>query len=107
MITGQDLRQCRLVYLAACSSGSGEKYGSVNAESLVHSLLNAGVARVVATGWNVDSASAARMTGAFYGHLLAGVDAAEAMRRTAGEIRRNSTTSHPYYWAGYQVFGYK
>jgi len=106
-IAAQDWRACRLVFLAACSSGSGEKYGYVNPESLVRAFLNAGAGRVVAARWNADSRVAAQVTDAFYGHLLAGVPAAEAMRRTAGEVRRNPATGHPYYWAAYPVFGYK
>lgn len=106
-ITGQDWRHCRLVVLSACSSGTGERYGLVNPESLVRSFLNAGVGRVLATSWNADSASAAQLAQTFYTALSRGDEPASALRQAAQELRRNAATSHPYYWAGYQLFGYK
>jgi CHAT domain-containing protein len=41
----------------------------------------------------------------FYDGLLAGRDVPEALRRATTRVREQKTTSHPYYWAGYQSFG--
>jgi CHAT domain-containing protein len=106
-ITGQDWSRCRLVFLSACSSGTGERYGLVNPESLVRSFLNAGAGRVLATSWNADSASAAQLAQSFYSAVLSGGEPADALRQAARTLRRNAATAHPYYWAGYQLFGYK
>ena len=54
-IAQQDWSLCRLAVLSACSAGTGEARGTVNPDSLVRSLLWAGVARVVASRWNVDT----------------------------------------------------
>ena len=93
--------------LSACSSGTGERYGLVNPDSLVRAFLHAGAGRVLATSWNADSASAASLAHSFYAKMLAGSEPAEALRGAARELRRNAATAHPYYWAGYQLFGYK
>jgi CHAT domain-containing protein len=101
----QDWRRCRLAVLSACSSGTGEARGPVNPESLVRGLLWAGVARVVASRWNVDSDSSAQFMDRFYTHLLSGKDAAAALRLAARVLRDDPATSHPYFWAGFQDFG--
>ena len=106
-ITGEDWSHCRLVVLSACSSGTGERYGFVNPESLVRSFLHAGAGRVLATSWHADSASAADLAQTFYAETLGGAEPAEALRRATRKLRQNAATAHPYYWAGYQLFGYK
>ena len=105
LLAGQDWSRCRLAVLAACSSGIGETKGPVNPESLVRRLLWAGVARVVASRWSADSETTVRLMADFYDGLLAGHDVPEALRRATTRVREQSTTSHPYYWAGYQSFG--
>ncbi len=96
---------CRLAVLSACSTGTGETRGPVNPESLVRQLLWAGVARVVASRWNVDAETGALLIDGFYEELLSGADVAVALQRAARRLRTNMATSHPYYWAGFQSFG--
>jgi CHAT domain-containing protein len=101
----QDWRRCRLAVLSACSTGTGEAGGPVNPESLVRGLLWAGVARVIASRWNVDSDSGAQFMNTFYTQLLSGKDAPAALQGAARAIRKDQLTSHPYFWAGFQDFG--
>jgi len=91
--------------LSACSAGTGEAQGPVNPESLVRRLLWAGVARVVASRWNVDSQSGAELMDGFYAALAAGADVSAALRQATSAVRQKPATQHPYYWAGFQVFG--
>jgi CHAT domain-containing protein len=104
-LAGQDWSKCRLVVLSACSAGTGESQGPVNPESLVRRLLWAGVACVVASRWSVDSQASAELMDAFYAALAAGSEVSPALRQAAARIRENPPTRHPYYWAGFQVFG--
>jgi CHAT domain-containing protein len=104
-LAGVDLSAADLVFLAACSTGSGESFGAVNTDSLIHSLLQAGAARVVAARWNVASGPTSRMVSSFYDLLLNGTPTAESLRQTMLSVSRQPGLAHPYYWAGFQVFG--
>jgi CHAT domain-containing protein len=101
----QDWSRCRLAVLSACSTGTGEAKGPVNPESLVRGLLWAGVARVVASRWNMDTQSGVLFMDQFYTDLLSGNDVAAALQLAARRLRENQATSHPYFWAGFQSFG--
>ena len=101
----RDWSGCRLAVLAACSAGAGERNGPVNPESLVRGLLWAGVARVVASRWNVEDEKGTRFMDRFYENLLSGADVARALQHSAQFLRARQATQHPYYWAGFQDFG--
>jgi CHAT domain-containing protein len=101
----RDWRRCRLAVLSACSSGTGEARGPVNPESLVRGLLWAGVARVVASRWNMDTQAGIPFMDRFYENLLSGDDTAAALQHAAQRLRQDGPTSHPYFWAGFQSFG--
>lgn len=101
----QELRECRLAVLSACQTASGEEKEPVNPASLVGAFLVAGVPDVVASRWNVDSAATTRLMEVFYRHLLSGESVAEALREAKTGIRQDPETSHPYYWAGFGVYG--
>ena len=106
-VRGQDWSRCALVVLSACSTGTGERNGFVNPESLVRAFLNAGAGRVIASRWNVDTAATAGFIRQFYGSVLSGAPPSVALREAAETLRKNPATAHPYYWAAFQIFGYK
>jgi CHAT domain-containing protein len=101
----QDWGRCRLAVLSACSAGTGEARGPVNPESLVRGLLWSGVARVVASRWNMDTQSGVPFMDQFYNGLISGDDTAAALQHAAQSLRQDAATRHPYYWAGFQSFG--
>jgi CHAT domain-containing protein len=98
-----DLRQMKTVVLASCSSGAGEQYGTVNLDSLTRAFLEAGTQRVIAAGWDVSAARTKELMITFYQQLKDGKSPAEALR--LAELQQRQKTQHPYYWAGFQVFG--
>jgi CHAT domain-containing protein len=102
-ISGLDLSGLRTVVLAACSSGMGEQSGVVNLDSLTGAFLEAGASRVVAASWDVDDFNTTILMSSFYKGLTDGLNAAEALRRAELSVR--SKSYHPYFWAGFQVFG--
>jgi CHAT domain-containing protein len=106
-LLGQDWSRCSLAVLAACSTGTGERNGFVNPESLVRAFLNAGAGRVVASRWNVDTQATAGFMRDFYQSVLSGMLPSAALRDAAETLRKNPATAHPYYWAAFQLFGYK
>jgi len=102
-IAGLDLSRLQLVVLSACSTGVGEKSGVVNLDSLTRAFLEAGAQRVIAANWEVDSSGTADLISAFYTQLGAGRSPAEALRQA--ELILRQASPHPYFWAGFQVFG--
>jgi CHAT domain-containing protein len=102
-IAGIDLHRMQLVVLSACSSGVGEESGIVNLDSLTMAFLESGANRVIAANWEVDSQETAHLMAAFYEQLIQGSPPAEALRQAAMTVRK--TKPHPYYWAGFRVFG--
>lgn len=92
-----------MVVLAACSSGRSGKEGLLDNQNLVHSFLVAGVPRIVASHWDVDSGSTSQLMVSFYRHVLTDPTVAEAMLDARKDVLEK--TPHPYYWAGFSVTG--
>ena len=103
-VASRKLPKLQLVVLAACSSGEGEQIGAVNLDSLTRAFLESGAKRVIATRWNVSSGQSKHLISRFYDLALQRTPPAEALRHAALEVRASSS-AHPYYWAGFQVFG--
>jgi CHAT domain-containing protein/tetratricopeptide (TPR) repeat protein len=104
-MANQDWNRCKLAVLSACSTGTGEIKGPVNPESLVRGFLWAGVARVVASRWNMDTETSVTFMDCFYENLLSGSSPAVALQHAARRVRENQAKRHPYFWAGFQGFG--
>jgi CHAT domain-containing protein len=103
-IRNLDLSRCRLAVLSGCASGAGELRGPGDPRSLVRAFLRAGAGEVVASSWNLNSASAQVFMQEFYSAMLTGAAADEALRSAAARVRARPEYRHPYYWAGLQLF---
>ena len=97
------LKRSRLAVLSACSTGVGKENGLLDTENLVHSFLSAGVPSVIASHWNVDSASTGRLMSSFYVNLAKGESVVHAIHDARNEML--TTQSHPYFWAGFNLAG--
>jgi CHAT domain-containing protein/tetratricopeptide (TPR) repeat protein len=94
----------RVVVLAACSSGNAEK-GALASDNLVRSLLVEKVPNVIASRWNVDSASTAELFQNFYANLKR-EPAAQALRDARRAwLLEHPDRAHPYFWAGFNLTG--
>ena len=100
--TPELFKNSQLVVLAACSSGKG-KDGVLDTDNLVHALLVAGVPRVIASQWNVDSGTTSQLMQSFYRNVVKGEPVSRAMFGARNEIVKRSP--HPYYWASFTVAG--
>jgi CHAT domain-containing protein len=100
-----DHRRNQLVVLSACESSPGTDGAFDDQDSLVERLAGAGVPDVVASRWNVDSAGTTELMRELYSQLLTGATVSEAFRSATLEMRSGSSFQHPYYWAGFAVFG--
>lgn len=104
-IQGLRLPRCRLVVLSGCSTGAGERDGMGNPENLVRAFLRAGAGEVVASYWNLNSAGTSAFMREFYQALVrTGTSPAQSLRLAAAACRDHGLFTHPYYWAGLQVF---
>ncbi|RTL41339.1 MAG: CHAT domain-containing protein [Burkholderiales bacterium] len=93
------------VLLSACNTAAGEQGGAAMS-GLVRGFFFAGGRSVLATHWAVETASAAALTAATFS---APAPRAEALR--LAQVRMiegqlgGGRWSHPFYWAGFALFG--
>lgn len=99
-----EMPQCKLAVLSTCPTLTQESSLEVP-QSLAEEFLRAGVRRVVASRWSVDSAATKALMDAFYSGLLAGVPIPQALQAAEAAIRQHPETGHPYYWASFSAFG--
>jgi len=99
------LKQCRLAVLSACRTSRSNRPGVTDANGLVRAFLRAKVPHIVATRWNVDSATSSVLVNAFYSEMLSGRSVSQAAQLAALQVMNNPQTSHPYYWAAFSTFG--
>jgi CHAT domain-containing protein len=97
--------RCSLAVFSACATQGVERDGAGDPESLVRAFLNAGVPRVMASRWDVDSRATAVFMNAFYDRLLNGQAAAVAAQAVASDLRKRPAAAHPYYWAAFSLYG--
>jgi hypothetical protein len=107
LVTGEvaaslDWSHCRLAVLSACGTAPS---GSSWRGSVARALLERGAARVAGSLWNVDAAATRRLMTRFYAAVADGRSAADALNLAQAELRADPATAHPYYWAGFQIYG--
>jgi CHAT domain-containing protein len=98
-------RRMRLAVFSACSTEKGANSGVSDPGSLARAFLEAGVPQVVASRWEVDSATAVELMNWFYGGLLEGKSVAESLREAETRVRSSPGGERPYYWAAFGAFG--
>lgn len=98
-------KAARLVVFSACASGKKEAGWNHGMGDIVDTLAALGVPEVVATRWQIDSASAVPMMDAFYRGLADGLSVPEALTAARRSLSRDARYSHPYYWAAYYASG--
>jgi CHAT domain-containing protein len=101
----QNWSRCQLAVLSACLTAAGETRGAVDNQGLVQGLLSSGARRVVAARWSIDSEATAALMEGFYARIAAGKSVPQALSGAEGDVAAMPKWSHPYYWAGFDVFG--
>jgi len=97
------LKHIGIAVLAACSGAAGRDNGVADTNNLTRAFLSAGVPMIIASHWNVDSASTSELMINFYRHLNKNESTAQAMYNARNELLRMK--AHPYFWAGFTVAG--
>ncbi|MBZ5524552.1 MAG: CHAT domain-containing protein [Acidobacteriia bacterium] len=99
------LSKTQLVVLSACSTAAAEGEASRDPNGLVRAFLRSGARQIVASQWDVNSESTADFMQFFYSSFHNKADAARALAQARGALIKLPETSHPYYWASFQLFG--
>jgi len=99
-------RAVRLAVLSACSTGRKEEGWNHSMGDIVDTLASLNVPNVVATRWQIDSASAVPLMEAFYTGLANGLTVPQALSAARRLLVRDTRYRHPYYWAASYASGW-
>ncbi len=99
-------RAAWLTVFSACSTGKKEEGWNHGMGDIVATLASLGVPDVVATRWEIDSASAIPMMGGFYAGLAKGLTVPGALTAARQALIRDPRYRHPYYWAAWYASGW-
>jgi CHAT domain-containing protein len=72
---------------------------------LVRAFQFSGARSVLASLWSVADESTATFMKHFYTHLRQGEAKDAALGAAQRDLIRSAKLSHPYYWAGFALFG--
>ena len=99
-------RAASLAVFSACSTGKKEEGWNHGIGDIVATLASVGVPDVVATRWEIDSASAVPMMDGFYAGLAQGRTVPEALTAARQGLIRDPRYRPPYYWAAWYASGW-
>ncbi|MEW6743395.1 MAG: CHAT domain-containing protein [Planctomycetota bacterium] len=94
-----------LVVLSGCASALGELRRGEGVYGFVHAFLGAGCRCTVVSSWLVADESTRELIVEFYTNLAKRGLAVGAALREAQLQRLRSGGAHPFYWAGFQLWG--
>jgi len=94
----------KLVTLSACRGAGSRTYAGEGLVGFAWAFLEAGSQNVVASLWEVDDASTAKLMERMYFHLRGGATPQQALRTAKLELLRSTGPYRkPYYWGPFQV----
>jgi CHAT domain-containing protein len=101
---GMDLHSTDLVVLSACYSAVGEDIGGEGMIGLYEGFKLAGAQRILQSLWGVEDRLAVHLMRGFYRRIKAGGSYAAALRKAKLSLIRQGF-DHPFYWAGWRLYG--
>lgn len=99
--------KAEMVVLSACETARGREIDGEGMVGLAWSFAAAGVPTIVASNWKVDSENTSDLMIDFYTIINRNkqISKAEGLRRAALKQLAGGKNRHPFYWAGFAVFG--
>ena len=96
-----------LVVLSGCNTGYGKIQKGEGLLSLARGFVFSGCSGLLLTQWSVADKASLELMKSFYSHLSGGYTKDKALQLAKIDYLRSAdpVKSHPYYWAGYIVFG--
>ena len=93
----------RLVVLNGCGTGVSPVHDAAGTLGFASEFHAAGVPAVVSTLWAASDSAAASASLSFHRALVAGEEAASALRQAQLKLLNSGRYRHPFYWAGYRL----
>ena len=104
-VLGMDLHGTALIALSACESGLGRVEDGDEVLGFTRSFLSAGTSTLLASLWPVSDAATETLMTTLYDDLAKGVEVQDAMRDAQRKVLSNPETSHPFFWAPFNLIG--
>ncbi len=105
--SGGNFARMDLAILPNCATAVGEDTPVFGVRNLVQSFSQAGASSVMATLWPVSDMFTPNLMSAFFRNFFqAKHDKAMALRDAQLAMLRNPQTAHPFFWAGFLLYGY-
>jgi CHAT domain-containing protein len=99
-----------LAILSACETARGRVGAGDGVSGMSRAFLSAGCQTLIVSQWKVDSRRTAELIVSFFKFLKTRTDAqppgkSKALQLAARRLMQNSSTRHPFYWAGMIMIG--
>lgn len=91
--------------LSACNSGIDLIYDSEGVSGLAKAFLSAGARNVILTLWSVDDEATSTFMAFFYEEVAKGRSIKTALMEARNRMIRRTKYKHPWYWAGFVLYG--
>ncbi len=102
--------QCpaEMILLSACETGTGRLYEGEGIASIARGFAYAGARSLVATRWNINDRTTARLIKGFLGSLKSGTPKDLALQEATLEFIKsgNQHYAHPFYWSAFMQIGH-
>ncbi|RZA21303.1 MAG: CHAT domain-containing protein [Lysobacteraceae bacterium] len=104
-VLGMDLGNVAMIALSACESGLGRVDNGDEVLGFTRSFLSAGTSTLLASLWPVSDAATEKLMTTLYADLAQGEQVQDAMRDAQRAVMADPETSHPFYWAPFNLIG--
>ena len=104
-VIGMDLGNVAMIALSACESGLGRVENGDEVLGFTRSFLSAGTSTLLASLWPVSDAATETLMTTLYADLAKGEQVQDAMRDAQRAVMADPETSHPFYWAPFNLIG--
>lgn len=104
-VLGLNLSGTRVAVLSACETGLGEIHEGEGVYGLRRAFTEAGVRTVVNSLWEVSDAGTQALMTLFYGKMLKGTPAHDALREAQIELMKSAQWNAPYIWSAFFMVG--
>jgi CHAT domain-containing protein len=100
-----NLLRTSLVVLSACETGLSQIKKNDDMIGFIRGFFYAGVPSTVASLWKVDDRATSSLMSNFHLLLKLGNSKSQALRKSQMQLMRAESTSHPFYWAAFVLYG--
>ncbi len=104
-VLGMDLGNVAMLALSACESGLGRVENGDEVLGFTRSFLSAGTSTLLASLWPVSDTATEKLMTTLYADLAKGEQVQDAMRDAQRAVMADPETSHPFYWAPFNLIG--